>query len=78
MAWRKKSIERWAERLADLGWRGRLDGLLHAAMRGSMQPQMFDGLPIQGLRGEDYVKQEAWDLFGFRWPPTPRKPKVSK
>lgn len=68
LAWRKKTIERWAERLADLGWRQRLDNLLRAAMRGSMQPQLFEGLPIQGgLRGEDYVKQEALELFGIRW-----------
>jgi hypothetical protein len=68
-AWLKVRAERRAYREAALGWRQRLEALLICAARGSMEPQMLNGLPIHGPRGIEYVKREARELFGIRWKP---------
>lgn len=63
----QRSGDRWAARIADLTWRQRVENLLRAAVHGSKDPQIFDDLPIQGPRGEEYVRQEAQELFGVKW-----------
>jgi hypothetical protein len=70
-AWLKVRRERRAYREADAAWRLSFDNLMRNAARGSMQPKTFDGLPIHSgaPRGVEYVKQEAWELFGIRWKP---------
>jgi Ribbon-helix-helix protein, copG family len=61
-AWVKKTQERWADRITDLGWRTRLENILSTAARNGDR-----------YHGEDWVKKEAWELFGVKWSPRKRK-----
>jgi len=64
---KQRSLDQWAGRITDLAWRPRFENLMRAAVRGSKEPQMFDGAPIRGPRGGDYVAEEVWELFGIQW-----------
>jgi hypothetical protein len=50
----KKRHERWAERLADWGWRVGIENLLHTYAK---------------VHGVNEAKKQAWKLFGMRWKP---------
>jgi hypothetical protein len=66
-ALKQRSLDRWAARISDLAWRQRFENLMRAAACGSKDPQMFDGLPMRGPFGEDYVAAEVRALFGIKW-----------